>query len=109
MASLSEDSYQELTIAFDGEEEDDDLFEINLELVKHIPPPRYREEGFSPAKTTVLLANCLLPIADVSRAIPANCWRDSTARNASRLVLMLAPRYIELWGSLPLKLKKSED
>ncbi|PIA27033.1 hypothetical protein AQUCO_08300011v1 [Aquilegia coerulea] len=105
MASPSDDSSEKLTIAFDGEEEDDELFEINLELVQHIPPPQYSEEGYSTTKTNVLLANCLLPIADVSRAIPANCWRDSTARNASRLVMMLAPCYIELWGSLPLKLK----
>ncbi|KAK4396507.1 hypothetical protein Sango_1487300 [Sesamum angolense] len=56
----------------DEEEEDDDgdLFEINLEVVNKIPPPHYWESYFTATTNTVLLANCLLPIADVSSAVP---------------------------------------
>ncbi|CAA0837852.1 Unknown protein [Striga hermonthica] len=53
------------------EEEDGDLFEINLEIVDKIPPTQYYSgsNDFSATGNT-LLANCLLPIADVSRAVP---------------------------------------
>lgn len=53
------------------DEEEDDLFEIDLNLV--IPPPQY----FSGNNLTQLygaaarFANCLLPIAHVSSAVPA--------------------------------------
>ncbi|GFQ06928.1 hypothetical protein PHJA_002836800 [Phtheirospermum japonicum] len=51
------------------EEEDGDLFEINLEIVNKIPPPHYWDSYFTSTSNT-LLANCLLPIADVSSAVP---------------------------------------
>ncbi|KAL0410093.1 UNVERIFIED_CONTAM: hypothetical protein Slati_3599000 [Sesamum latifolium] len=56
----------------DEEEEEDegDLFEINLEIVNKIPPPHYWESYFTATTNTVLLANCLLPVADVSSAVP---------------------------------------
>ncbi|KAL8516920.1 hypothetical protein ACS0TY_015244 [Phlomoides rotata] len=53
------------------EEEDEDLFEINLEIFNKIPPPQYEWESyFTAATSNTLLANCLLPIADVSCAVP---------------------------------------
>lgn len=61
---------QAYKIEQDEEKEDeDDLFEINLELVENIPPPFYWESCFTSTRST-LLANCLLPITDVSRAVP---------------------------------------
>ena len=53
----------------DDDDDDDDLFEINLEAVNTIPPPHYWESCFTRTGNT-LLANCLLPIADVSSAVP---------------------------------------
>ncbi|KAJ4705195.1 2-isopropylmalate synthase [Melia azedarach] len=59
------------------EEEEEELFEIDLEAVESIPPPHYWESYFTAATSSTLLANCLLPISDVSSAIPmassANC------------------------------------
>ncbi|XP_021908786.1 uncharacterized protein LOC110822865 [Carica papaya] len=51
-------------------EDEEELFEINLETVNNIPPPHYWESYFT-ATGSALLANCLLPIADVSSAVPA--------------------------------------
>ncbi|KAH7554062.1 hypothetical protein ACOSP7_028958 [Xanthoceras sorbifolium] len=56
-------------IVVDMEDEEEDLFEIDLEAVDSIPPPHYFESYFT-ATTNTLLANCLLPISDVSSAIP---------------------------------------
>ncbi|XVF07693.1 hypothetical protein REPUB_Repub06bG0161900 [Reevesia pubescens] len=58
---------QSLTEMEDNEEE---LFEINLEAVDSIPPPHYWEAFFT-ATSSALLANCLLPISDLNSAIPA--------------------------------------
>ncbi|KAL2533559.1 Uncharacterized protein Adt_06910 [Abeliophyllum distichum] len=52
------------------EEEERDLFEINLEAVNKMPPPQYYWDSYFTASSDTLLANCLLPISDVSRAIP---------------------------------------
>lgn len=53
-------------------EDEDDLFEIDLEAVNSIPPPRYHwGSRFTNSPGTALFANCLLPVADVSSAIPA--------------------------------------
>ncbi|KAE8731107.1 solute carrier family 35 member F2-like [Hibiscus syriacus] len=54
---------------YKGEEEDEELFEIDIETVNSIPPPRYWE-GFFTATSNALLANCLLPISDISTAVP---------------------------------------
>ena len=51
------------------EDEEEELFEINLEAVDCIPPPHYWEAFFT-ATSSALLANCLLPISDLSSAIP---------------------------------------
>ncbi|CAI9780214.1 unnamed protein product [Fraxinus pennsylvanica] len=52
------------------EEEERDLFEINIEVVNKIPPPQYYWDRYFTTTSDTLLANCLLPISDVSRAIP---------------------------------------
>ncbi|RID67104.1 hypothetical protein BRARA_D02205 [Brassica rapa] len=64
-----------------GEEdcEEDDLFEINLEAVSDAKSSRRYECQRFPARTgSVLLANCLLPAADISGAVPATsrAWND---------------------------------
>ncbi|KZV27944.1 hypothetical protein F511_36674 [Dorcoceras hygrometricum] len=62
--------FQSYNVGQDEEkEDDDDLFEINLEVVDNIPPPFYWESCFTSTRST-LLANCLLPITDVARAVP---------------------------------------
>lgn len=53
-----------------GMEEDEDLFEIDLEAVNAIPPPHYWE-SYNTSTGSALLANCLLPISDISDAVPA--------------------------------------
>nr|XP_009800796.1 PREDICTED: uncharacterized protein LOC104246635 [Nicotiana sylvestris] len=55
----------------EGEDEEEEFFEIDLEIVNNIPPPHYWESYFTAATSSTLLANCLLPISDVSCAIPA--------------------------------------
>lgn len=56
------------------EEDDEDLFEIDLEAVNSIIPPQpynYWENNYFISTGEVLLANCLLPISHISSAIPA--------------------------------------
>lgn len=64
-AELSEASKDQANMEFD----EDDLFEIDLEAVNSIPPPHYWESGVT-ATGSALLANCLLPISDLSSAVP---------------------------------------
>lgn len=59
-----------LKIMKEEDEEEEDLFEINLEIVNNIPPPQYCWDTYFLPTTNTLLANCLLPIADVSCAVP---------------------------------------
>ncbi|XP_017976774.1 PREDICTED: uncharacterized protein LOC18598219 [Theobroma cacao] len=59
------------------EDEEEELFEINLEAVNSIPPPHYWEAFFT-ATRSALLANCLLPISDLSSAIPTVSTACST-------------------------------
>ncbi|CAN7062078.1 unnamed protein product [Brassica rapa subsp. trilocularis] len=65
-----------------GDEEDseeDDLFEINLEAVSDAKSSPGNACQRFPARTgSVLLANCLLPAADISGAVPATsrAWND---------------------------------
>ncbi|CAL5387493.1 unnamed protein product [Camellia sinensis] len=54
----------------DEDEEEEELFEINLEVVNNFPPPQYSESYFTSSTNNALLANCLLPIADLAGAIP---------------------------------------
>ncbi|XP_061361918.1 uncharacterized protein LOC133305694 [Gastrolobium bilobum] len=53
-----------------GMEEDEDLFEIDLEAVNCIPPPHYWESYYT-STGNALLANCLMPISEISCAVPA--------------------------------------
>ncbi|KAG2682946.1 hypothetical protein I3843_10G008600 [Carya illinoinensis] len=70
MASVSEDAAEHDThTKVLADMEDEDLFEINLEAVDSIPPPHYWDSYFT-ATGNALLANCLLPISDVSGAVP---------------------------------------
>lgn len=53
-------------------EDEDDLFEIDLEAVNNTPPPGYQWGSYRTDNPGIaLFANCLLPVADVSSAIPA--------------------------------------
>ncbi|XP_055808651.1 uncharacterized protein LOC129877194 [Solanum dulcamara] len=59
------------------EEEEEEFFEIDLELVNNYfsASHNYNWESYftaSTSSTCTLLANCLLPIADVSCAIPTS-------------------------------------
>ncbi|CAA2995191.1 Hypothetical predicted protein [Olea europaea subsp. europaea] len=63
------ESGRKIQTFIEEEEEEGDLFEINLEVVNKIPPPQYYWDSYFTTSDT-LLANCLLPISDVSRAIP---------------------------------------
>ncbi|CAB4317585.1 unnamed protein product [Prunus armeniaca] len=51
-------------------EDEDDLFEIDLDSVDSIPPPQYYGGNYFTATGNALLANCLLPVTDISRAVP---------------------------------------
>ncbi|KAJ7976110.1 WAT1-related protein [Quillaja saponaria] len=66
-------------------EDEDDLFEINLDAVNCIPPPHYWESYFT-ATGNALLANCLMPISDISSAVPA-CSAVSMAGKTSVVVI----------------------
>ncbi|XP_022767114.1 uncharacterized protein LOC111311733 [Durio zibethinus] len=57
------------SLIIEMEDEEEELFEINLEAVNSIPPPHYWEAFFT-ATSSALLANCLLPISDLSSAVP---------------------------------------
>ncbi|PIN05406.1 hypothetical protein CDL12_22051 [Handroanthus impetiginosus] len=66
----SEQTFESLVDELARQEDDEeDLFEIDLEIFSKIPPPHYWESYFTATNNT-LLANCLLPIADVSKAVP---------------------------------------
>lgn len=58
----------------DEEDDEEELFEIDLAAVDSFPPPRYcwdDDDGrFTAATSSALLANCLLPIAQLSCAVP---------------------------------------
>ncbi|RZC90397.1 hypothetical protein C5167_036239, partial [Papaver somniferum] len=61
---------------FEEEEEDraddEELFEIDLDAVNRIPATTYWEGclSLSRSENTVLLGNCLLPISEISKAVP---------------------------------------
>ncbi|RDX91049.1 hypothetical protein CR513_27026, partial [Mucuna pruriens] len=72
MTSLVKGSeeYREVSISHDfGMEEEEDLFEIDLEAVNCVPS--HYESYCTSTGNIALLANCLLPISDVSSAVPA--------------------------------------
>ena len=53
-------------------EDDEDLFEIDLNAVDCIVPQPDYCENYHTSTGIALLANCLLPIADISSAVPAS-------------------------------------
>ncbi|KAK6942611.1 hypothetical protein RJ641_027988 [Dillenia turbinata] len=66
------------------EDEEEDLFEINFEALNDMPPPHYWE-SYSTTTGDALLANCLLPISDLSNAVPLDlnhCESASSPRNS---------------------------
>ncbi|KAI3823496.1 hypothetical protein L1987_04934 [Smallanthus sonchifolius] len=58
------------------EDDEDDLFEIDLEAVGELPPPYYWESCLTVTANT-LFANCLVPITDVSSAVPMANPKDA--------------------------------
>lgn len=55
-------------------QEDEELFDIDLELVNNIPPPNYYWESYVLSTGDALLANCLLPATHLLNAIPVDSW-----------------------------------
>lgn len=68
---------------------DDDLFEIDLDFLDNIPPPQYYEAHLT-ADGIVLLANCLLPIDDISSAIPIKSSFEPMTGKSSQLSEVMA-------------------
>ncbi|KAL4592230.1 hypothetical protein LXL04_005218 [Taraxacum kok-saghyz] len=64
------------------EEEEEDLFEIDLEAVGNVSPPCYWETYLT-ATTNNLFANCLVPIEDVSSAVPLQTWMGSNSEGVN--------------------------
>lgn len=53
------------------DEEEEELFEIDFEVCSSIPPPHYNWESYVTSTNNIaLMANCLLPISDLSNAVP---------------------------------------
>ncbi|KAI3852552.1 hypothetical protein MKX03_019973, partial [Papaver bracteatum] len=88
-------------------EDDEDLFEIDLDAVNKISPTTYWEGCLSLSKSenTVLLGNCLLPISEISKAVPMLSSKgpcgdiESSVKNASRIVMMIEFVPEKFWGS----------
>lgn len=87
MALVSSENVKELEIARkEGsiidmlEEEEEELFEINLDVVDKMPALHHSywekhtnytaKSSTSPANKFALLANCVLPVSDLSSAVP---------------------------------------
>lgn len=58
------------------DDDDEDLFEIDLDAVCDLPPPYYWESCLTVTANT-LFANCLVPITDVSSAVPMANPKDT--------------------------------
>lgn len=80
----------------DDMEDEEELFEINLEAVNSIPPPppHYWESYFFTATNgNALLANCLLSIDDLSNAVPmASRACNAFSVSGSSHVLIISER-----------------
>lgn len=59
-------------------EDEEDLFEIDLEAVNHMSAPHYWDSYFTSSTGSALLANCLLPVSDISSAVPIP-WAGTTS------------------------------
>jgi len=77
-------------------EEEEDLFEIDLEAVNCVSPPRFWESCYTSTGNIALLANCLLPKSHVSSAVPA----VSSAGNTN-VVLIAEPTSLGEYLRLP--------
>ncbi|CAO2824053.1 unnamed protein product [Amaranthus hypochondriacus] len=51
-------------------QDDEELFDIDLGVVDNIPPPDYQWDHSVLSTRSALLANCLLPVSDLSSAVP---------------------------------------
>lgn len=60
-------------------EEEEDLFEIDLEAVNCVSPPGFWESCYTSTGNIALLANCLLPKSDVSSAVPVVCCAEKSS------------------------------
>lgn len=88
------------------DEEDDDLFEINLEAVDETPPPDYFWDDISScfaaaaARATIggggttRFANCLLPVEEVSIAVPAKSFDEVPGSSSRRWSFTEASRFL---------------
>ncbi|OAY40873.1 hypothetical protein MANES_09G056350v8 [Manihot esculenta] len=81
----------------DMEDEEEELFEIDLDAVDRIPPPHYWESYFT-ATSSALLANCLLPIADVSCAVPTSSTLSSVLSLTEHLVFFRFQNFQDFLG-----------
>ncbi|KAK7278650.1 hypothetical protein RJT34_23684 [Clitoria ternatea] len=91
----SAEEYREVSEGF-GTEEDEDLFEIDLEAVNCIPQPHYWENYYTCTGNIALLANCLLPISDISSAVPVVSFVGST-----NVLFITEPTSLEEYLGLP--------
>ncbi|KAE8098540.1 hypothetical protein FH972_016593 [Carpinus fangiana] len=79
--------------------EDDELFEIDLDAVNCIPPPHYWD-SYLTSTGNALLANCLLPISEVSGAVPI------ASEDVSGVVPMISQSYNFVMMSDPMPLSE---
>ncbi|KAL2323092.1 hypothetical protein Fmac_027471 [Flemingia macrophylla] len=79
-----------------GMEEDDDLFEIDLDAVNCISPGDGWESYCTSTGNIALMANCLLPISDVSSAVPAVSYEGK-----SNVLLITEPTSLGEYLRLP--------
>ena len=77
--------------------EDDELFEIDLDAVNCIPLPHY-SDSYLTSTGNALLANCLLPISEVSGAVPI------ASEDVSGVVPMISQSYNFVMMSDPMPL-----
>lgn len=102
MAYTVEGSAESIEVTQDmSVDEEEDLFEIDLEAVNCIPPPHYWESYYTSSPGSALLANCLLPISDISSAVPISL------AGTTSIFLITEPRSVGeclrlpfLWGFL---------
>lgn len=84
-----------------GMEEEEDLFEIDLDAVP--PITQYYWESCSYITSTrniALLANCLMPISHISSAIPASLAGNNNNNNTN-VVLVTEPKPLGEYLRLP--------
>lgn len=76
------------------EEEEEELFEINLDVVNKIPPPQYNY--WKTSNKEALLANCLLPISHLSGAVPIQYSPYASKTTSGLLFLDLSSKNVNL-------------